>query len=675
MNSSGESPFKNEAMQFALNNTPNGDLFKTYLTAAIAGDYKTATTLANLVANATSTTLVQPSFPSVMTSPGGLTNGGIGISEPMLQTLAAIKQMQEAAANAAQRSFSTSNSSSISAPLAAPTSTSNTSAAFDGVFRKPELPSLRRRPYGCNVCGQLSNKEGTPLIECDVCHMVSYCGPEHRSFDHKRHKLMCRTYQTRISRSIANEDTTIRSNTTDYSISPTIAINHQMPKSTSSISLSGASSSVLDFICGFLGISEISAAGFDRSSIDGAALKTNSSSFDKRSLDSAVVMDEDVQVIEETNCSRKGRKRPYVPEDLGPNQKGWKDHSKNLLFNTTLQDHMRSLASSGLALNQHQAIALRLRYIAEHVIRSLNEYGWAVVDNFLGRTHCKHTYREIEELYDRGVFNEGQLAGEKEDATTGTSTKDIRSDKTYWFDNSEYKARDAVTIRLLISMIDSVIVHFAKRIPPYEIAGRSRAMIACYPGSGTRYVKHVDNPNRDGRCITSTYYCNDDWVLSEDGGTLRLYPETSHVPMDIDPQADRLVFFWSDHRNPHEVLPVFRHRYAITIWYFDQKEKQEAMEKQRLKDEKERVGSGINHDEINSAPIPEKPKTPPRVIATAIRSNEAKWRRPRVTNCTADDQQSTATRSLIDEEEAREVEMNEITEHSSAEDNYSNFEV
>jgi superfamily II helicase len=68
------------------------------------------------------------------------------------------------------------------------------------------------------------------------------------------------------------------------------------------------------------------------------------------------------------------------------------------------------------------------------------------------------------------------------------SAQEIRSDQIYWFDSSDERARDSVTVRLLVSMIDSVIVHFKDRIPPYNISGRSRvcrknSMICAIPNT------------------------------------------------------------------------------------------------------------------------------------------------------------------------------------------------
>uniref|UniRef100_A0A1I7VR23 hypoxia-inducible factor-proline dioxygenase n=1 Tax=Loa loa TaxID=7209 RepID=A0A1I7VR23_LOALO len=252
------------------------------------------------------------------------------------------------------------------------------------------------------------------------------------------------------------------------------------------------------------------------------------------------------------------------------------DHFANSVFTISLHDHLKVLAANGLAIHQQQAVALHLKCIADHAVKCLNDYGWAIVDNFLGQNHCCRIHGEMNYLYNSGVFKPGQLM----ETRLNSNSQNIRSDKVYWFDSNDERVSVAVTVRLLVSMIDSIIVHFNGRVP-YEINGRSRAMLAIYPSNGTHYVKHIDNPMKDGRCITAIYYCNQNWNVEKDGGCFRLFPETSGVPLDIEPRADRLLLLWSDRRNPHEVRPVYRDRYAITVWYFDTSEKLAAMAKKR----------------------------------------------------------------------------------------------
>ena len=49
--------------------------------------------------------------------------------------------------------------------------------------------------------------------------------------------------------------------------------------------------------------------------------------------------------------------------------------------------------------------------------------------------------------------------------------------------------------------------------------------------------------------------------LQQNGGLLRIFPEGWQDKVaDIEPFFDRILFFWSDRRNPHEVQPAFKTR-------------------------------------------------------------------------------------------------------------------
>ncbi|EOA97858.1 Egl nine-like protein 1, partial [Anas platyrhynchos] len=208
------------------------------------------------------------------------------------------------------------------------------------------------------------------------------------------------------------------------------------------------------------------------------------------------------------------------------------------------------------------------RLALEYIVPCMNKHGICVVDDFLGKELGGRVAQEVRALHHTGRFTDGQLVSQKSD-----SSKDIRGDKITWVEGKEPGCQ---TIRLLMNSMDDLIRHCNGKLGNYHINGRTKAMVACYPGNGTGYVRHVDNPNGDGRCVTCIYYLNKDWDAKVSGGILRIFPEGKAQFADIEPKFDRLLFFWSDRRNPHEVQPAFATRYAITVWYFDADERARA---------------------------------------------------------------------------------------------------
>ncbi|XP_061816790.1 egl nine homolog 1 isoform X2 [Nerophis lumbriciformis] len=178
-----------------------------------------------------------------------------------------------------------------------------------------------------------------------------------------------------------------------------------------------------------------------------------------------------------------------------------------------------------------QTAASPQKLATEYIVPCMNKHGICVVDNFLGVDIGLGILEDVKALHKTGRFTDGQVVSQKSD-----STKDIRGDKITWVDGKEAGCEK---IRFLTTRMDDVIRHCNAKLGDYSINGRTK----------------------------------------EHGGLLRIFPEGKAQFADIEPRFDRLLLFWSDRRNPHEVQPAFATRYAITVWYFDADERARAKEK------------------------------------------------------------------------------------------------
>ncbi|KAJ8384421.1 hypothetical protein AAFF_G00205540 [Aldrovandia affinis] len=212
----------------------------------------------------------------------------------------------------------------------------------------------------------------------------------------------------------------------------------------------------------------------------------------------------------------------------------------------------------------------------QYIVPCMRHYGICVKDGFLGLELAERVLQEVGALGRSGRFRGGQLVSQSD-----IPSQNIRGDQITWVEGQEPGCQG---IGALMAHIDQAVMYSAMdgQLGDYTISSRTKAMVACYPGNGTGYVCHVDNPNGDGRCITCIYYLNKNWDIKIHGGLLQIYPKGRAVVANVEPLFNRLLIFWSDGRNPHEVKPSYATRYAITVWYLDAKESADAKEKYRL---------------------------------------------------------------------------------------------
>lgn len=142
--------------------------------------------------------------------------------------------------------------------------------------------------------------------------------------------------------------------------------------------------------------------------------------------------------------------------------------------------------------------------VANQLAQDMERCGICVIDSFLGESFCNTILDEVIEMYGDGYFKDGLLVGNKQNGD-----KNIRGDKIHWVEGKESNCQN---IGYLMRTLDQILMRFSRLNVGgcQSIQNRTKAMIACYE-YGTKYVKHVDNPNNDGRYITCIYYLNKRW--------------------------------------------------------------------------------------------------------------------------------------------------------------------
>ncbi|XP_039914476.1 egl nine homolog 1 [Hirundo rustica] len=377
--------------------------------------------------------------------------------------------------------------------------------------------SERDRQY-CELCGKMEN-----LLRCGRCRSSFYCSKEHQRQDWKKHKLICRGGGAAAA-GAAGGATEPRSG-------------HPLPPRAHGGAAAGGGSRA--------GVGKGAAPPSPEAPAEAAPLTNNH--------------------VAAAAVAAGGEAEAAAQSPSPPGEAVLLYRDKSNLYPGGVQ---AGPGGAALRPNGQTKSLVPQRLALEYIVPCMNKHGICVVDDFLGKELGGQVAEEVRALHHTGRFTDGQLVSQKSD-----SSKDIRGDKITWVEGKEPGCQ---TIRLLMNSMDDLIRHCNGKLGNYKINGRTKAMVACYPGNGTGYVRHVDNPNGDGRCVTCIYYLNKDWDAKVSGGILRIFPEGKAQFADIEPKFDRLLFFWSDRRNPHEVQPAFATRYAITVWYFDADERARA---------------------------------------------------------------------------------------------------
>ena len=236
--------------------------------------------------------------------------------------------------------------------------------------------------------------------------------------------------------------------------------------------------------------------------------------------------------------------------------------------------HCRALREAWRASQEQRASqagerAAAVESLARRVASALRRDHHAIVDDFLPAPLASAGVgAELREMHADGGLKAGQVSAGLHEQQ--------RSDLMAWLPAAA--ELQPAQIGQLLHALDRLMLALCEMPQLSEDLGgvallRGEAQCTVYPGGGSRYIRHTDDARKQVRKLTAILYANPGWS-AEAGGELRLHlrrPDGHSFAKDVAPLDNRLVVFWSDARVPHEVLPSHALRYAVSVWYHDQR--------------------------------------------------------------------------------------------------------
>jgi len=189
--------------------------------------------------------------------------------------------------------------------------------------------------------------------------------------------------------------------------------------------------------------------------------------------------------------------------------------------------------------------------------------GYLVKDSFLGQEKLQKYLSNAAQLFQNGKLKPAGMGK----GTEYWKEDSVRSDHLLWLNSIFEPTDDAnlLSLRDLVSDLKKIQTQLNEDTD-FD-SNSSQIQLTCYPGEGTRYIRHLDAyVGSSTRRLTCLYYMNPDWK-KEHGGELRIFDPKGNGYHDIEPLGDRLLIFQS-RLLEHEVLPSYRERYALTVWFY-----------------------------------------------------------------------------------------------------------